>query len=168
MRQREEIIKIKTTNNVQHVEKTEGNNIVPIDGSSNEQYAQLISMFNLEKSHASTTSFASNAIFLPNNENKWVLDSIVIDLTIFQKKSSFLCMQTLPQLMPIKIPDGYFVLEKITRKCFLTPRITIKDVLHVLWFPCNRISINKLTKTLNCDAYFFLPFMFYSTHEQVD
>jgi len=69
-------LKQKTANNTQLMEKTEGNNTVPITGLTNEQYAQLISMLNLDKSHASTANFvgtanfAGNAIFLPSNEDE--------------------------------------------------------------------------------------------------
>jgi glutaredoxin len=69
-------LKPKTSNNTQHMEKTEGNNTVPITGLMNEQYAQLISMLNLDKSHAftanfvGTTNFGGNAIFLPSNKNQ--------------------------------------------------------------------------------------------------
>ncbi|KAB2077376.1 hypothetical protein ES319_A06G096600v1 [Gossypium barbadense] len=51
--------KPKAANSAQHLEKDEGNtSTVLIVGLTNEQYAQLISMLNLEKSQTSTANFA--------------------------------------------------------------------------------------------------------------
>ena len=168
-------LKPKTANNTQHMEKTEGNNIVPITGLTNEQYAQLISMLNLDKSHASTANFvgtanfAGNAIFLPGNEDEWILDSGASDHMTFQEK--FISSHTtIPHFMPIKIPDGSFVPAKSLGDVSLTPLITLKDVLHIPSFSYNLISISKLTKALNCVAHFFSFLLCFTgpTHEEAD
>lgn len=64
------------------MKKIKSKNIVPIDGLTNEQYAQLISMLNLEKSHASAANFAGNAILLSNNElnGSWIHVPLTYDL----------------------------------------------------------------------------------------
>ncbi|TYG79844.1 hypothetical protein ES288_D02G169700v1 [Gossypium darwinii] len=56
--------KPKAANNVQHLEKDEGNtNTVSVARLTNEQYTQRISMLNLEKSQTSIANFASKANF---------------------------------------------------------------------------------------------------------
>ncbi|XP_061978618.1 uncharacterized protein LOC133699402 [Populus nigra] len=76
---RKKSLKPKTSNNMQHMEKTEGNNTVPITRSTNEQYAQLISMLNLDKSHASTANFVGTANFaaiIQHDEPKFYTQAI--------------------------------------------------------------------------------------------
>ncbi|XP_022871982.1 uncharacterized protein LOC111391071 [Olea europaea var. sylvestris] len=65
----------KTANSSQRVEANEGNNAIPINGLTNDQYAQLISMLNLDKEHNCTTNFAGKATSLSNGTTEWVLDS---------------------------------------------------------------------------------------------
>ncbi|OMO79231.1 Reverse transcriptase, RNA-dependent DNA polymerase [Corchorus capsularis] len=51
--------KTKAVNTAQHVETTSGNNNVPINGLTSEQYAQLISMLNLDKIQIPTANFVA-------------------------------------------------------------------------------------------------------------
>ncbi|KAJ0029859.1 hypothetical protein Pint_13233 [Pistacia integerrima] len=70
--------KPKATNSSQRMEPVEGNTI-PINGLTTEQYAQLISMLNLEKTHNSTANFPGKAALLSNCTIEWILDSDASD-----------------------------------------------------------------------------------------
>jgi len=91
------------------------------------------------------------------------LDSGAFDHMAFQEKFIFF-HTTISHFMPIKIPDRSFIPTKSLRDVYLTSLITLKDVLHIPSFSCYLISISKLTKALNCVAYFFTR----PTHEEAD
>ncbi|KAJ0013722.1 hypothetical protein Pint_21783 [Pistacia integerrima] len=65
--------KPKVANSSKRMEPVEGNP-VPINGLTAEQYAQLISMLNLEKTHNSTANFAGKAAPLSNCTIEWIVD----------------------------------------------------------------------------------------------
>ncbi|OMO78630.1 hypothetical protein CCACVL1_14252 [Corchorus capsularis] len=67
--------KTKAANTAQHMETASGNNNVPINGLTSEQYAQLISMLNLDKIQIPTANFAGKATSLSNTAIEWILDS---------------------------------------------------------------------------------------------
>ncbi|OMO60730.1 Reverse transcriptase, RNA-dependent DNA polymerase [Corchorus capsularis] len=67
--------KTKAANTAQHMETASGNNNVPINGLTSEQYAQLISMLNLDKIQIPTANFAGKTTSLSNTAIEWILDS---------------------------------------------------------------------------------------------
>ncbi|KAK5825036.1 hypothetical protein PVK06_019838 [Gossypium arboreum] len=151
--------KPKAANSAQHLEKDEGNtSTVLIVGLTNEQYAQLISMLNLEKSQTSTANFAGKANILSNDNTEWVLDSSTSD-HMTSHENCLSSQIVIPHFLAIKIPDGMCVPAKSKGVASFNSHIILKDVLFILSFSCNLISISKLTKDFV--AHFFLPFMFY-------
>ena len=60
-----------------------------------------------------------------------------------------------PRTLKIKIADGSLslVAEKGTIK--ISEKLILDSILHVPNITCNLLSINKLTKDLNCVAKFF-------------
>ncbi|KAL3523020.1 hypothetical protein ACH5RR_015854 [Cinchona calisaya] len=55
----------------------------------------------------------------------------------------------------IRIADGCFTSISGTGSIDCTPNIKVSFVLHVPSFPINLLSVNSITKALNCKAEFF-------------
>lgn len=113
--------KPKLANNSQHMEMSQGNNTMPINRLTNEQYAQLISTLNLEKTCDSTVNFASKVTSLSNSIIEQVPDSRDSDHMTCQK-SIFTSLETMPNFSPIKTPDGTFIPAKSYGDISLDPR----------------------------------------------
>jgi hypothetical protein len=62
----------------------------------------------------------------------------------------------------VKLPNGTFVSVHSVSQTQLS-NMTLNHVLYIPSFKCNLLSINRLTKTLQCLVIFFPSFMSYRT-----
>ena len=121
--------KPKAANNSQCIELVKGNT-TPINGLTTKQYAQLISMLNLEKAYNPTANFTGKAALLSNCIIEWILDSGASDHMTCHA-SVIDSSKVIPHFSPITIPDGSSIPAKSYGNVFLNPSITLHNVLYI-------------------------------------
>lgn len=126
-----------------------------------EQYNKLMSLLNAQKmtENAGETSksramMAGNFCLLSSHNSKWLLDSgatdhICSELIHFFNYKPAVCADNY-----ITIPDGSRITVKHTGTVKLNDGIVLHNVLHVLDFKFNLISVHKLCKHLKCELHF--------------
>ena len=86
----------------------------------------------------------------------WVIDSgAVAHMT--ETPSTLFSLTPTTAYPPVSIEDGHSCSVKGYGLTKLTPSLTLHNVLYVLGFPTNLLSISTITHTLNCAAIFY-PF----------
>lgn len=123
------------------------------------QIMQLLKSASSESS-MSTANFASNISTLPSfscfsglSNNCWILDSGASDHMCSQK-SLFTTMASLERPIQISLPNGEIISITHAGTVPLVHDIILTDVLYVLHFKYNLLSISKLTQNLNCSIHF--------------
>ncbi|XP_073227024.1 uncharacterized protein [Cicer arietinum] len=121
---------------------------------------QLDQLYKLLESQTSSCSIAQRGNF-PNTallsvtpSHTWIIDSGATD-HMTGESSLFSSYSPCAGNHKIKIADGSLSAIAGKGSVILSPKLTLKDVLHVPNLSCNLLSITKLTKDINCQANFF-------------
>lgn len=90
---------------------------------------------------------------LPAQGELWIIDSGASDhMTGCEKLFSSYVLN--PSNHKVKIADGSFTVVAGVGIIELSPRIMLKGIHHVLNLSCNLLSVNKITKDLQCVVNF--------------
>ncbi|OMO65653.1 hypothetical protein CCACVL1_21443 [Corchorus capsularis] len=125
----------------------------PIAGLTSEQYNQLISLLNIEKTNI-VDDFSGKTT---NDSNVWIIDSGASDHMI-SSKSKLDHYQSFSKPLSVNLPDGTSISILGIGKAKLSSTFQIIDVFYIPEFTCDLLSVSKLTKQLNCAAIFLPTF----------
>jgi hypothetical protein len=123
-----------------------------------EQYEQLMSL--LPSTNQNIANFVSKVTH-SSVTTDWILDSgaskhLTCDALVISDT------KTPSHYLYVKLPNGTFVSVHSVSQTQLS-NMTLNHVLYIPSFKCNLLSINRLTKTLQCLVIFFPSFMSYRT-----
>ena len=92
----------------------------------------------------------------PHSNMCWIIDSGATDHVTFSIE--LLDPKTLPRTTTISFPDGGQAHIESIGSLHVTPHIKLDDVLKVLQFQVNLLSVSKLMRALQCIVMFFSDF----------
>ncbi|KAF3772292.1 hypothetical protein EJ110_NYTH58301 [Nymphaea thermarum] len=139
---------------VQH-EGTSTNNVkvsAVLSQLTEEQVSQLASWLNVDASPAAA-NLAGKQSF--STHFPWIIDTGALDHMTPHLHLLF-NIKILPKHHVINLPNGHQTLVSITGTVYLSSNIQLTDVLYILDFKFNLLSVPKFTKTTNCIVV-FLP-----------
>ena len=117
---------------------------------TNEQYQQLLNLSNDEPQANTAGQF-----FSPPG-HKWIIDTGATDH--ITSRSKLLQKKKTSQQSHVGLHDGHKALISCTGLARINATTEVHDVLHVLSFHVNLLSVSKLTKSLNCSLTFYPNF----------
>ncbi|KAL8151187.1 hypothetical protein V2J09_020995 [Rumex salicifolius] len=125
---------------------------------TSQQYDILINLLNKSLGNDSTTHAAFSAgnnfcLFSPNNDSSWILNSGATD-HITSNLKLFDSYSPMPKPTFITLPIGKHAPISHTGSVHLSSTLSLYNVLHVLDFHFNLLSISKLTKYLSSNIIF--------------
>ena len=108
---------------------------------------------NLRHSHQLPTWLLLQVHVLLTSRSSWFIDSrVLVHMTGTPSTLSFLTpITTYP---PVSIEDGHSCSVKGYGWTKPAPSLTLHNILYVIGFPTNLLSISTITRTLNCVTIF--------------
>ena len=108
--------------------------------------------------YVAQTGNASACLTHTSSLGPWILDSSTSD-HIFGNKDLFSSLTTTPTLPTVTLANGSQTVAKGIGLAHPLPSLPLTSVLYTPECPFNLISINKITRTLNCSIIFFDKFV---------